>query len=92
MKKPKHYQEKFRNHFEDGIYQPETEQALERMVKVGRVSAETCLEIIEVLEADHLAKISAANGLPAPDWYAEHDRVFMPGEIGGVPTVPTMVE
>lgn len=90
------YQERFAAHFEDHIYRPETEAQLKHAVKFGNVSAQTCLEIIEIMEADRRATDADMNGLAAPDWYAECDRVFLPrplpGQIGSVVTNLSLFE
>lgn len=84
------WQDRFDTQLRDGVYEPETEQFLRNAVRVGHVSAQKCFEIINILEVDRHTKDAAMNGMTAPDWYAEHDRVFMPGEIGAVPTKATL--
>ena len=43
------------NHETEGVYRPETIEALRRLVRMGRVSEETCIEILELVEYDRLA-------------------------------------
>lgn len=43
------------NHETDGVYRPETIEALRRLVRMGRVSEETCIELLELVEYDRLA-------------------------------------
>ena len=51
---PNNFVERF-NHETDGVYRPETIEALRRLVRMGRVSEETCIELLELVEYDRLA-------------------------------------
>lgn len=43
------------NHQTEGVYRPETVVAFQRMVRIGRVSMETCIELLELVEYDRIA-------------------------------------
>lgn len=49
------------NHQTEGVYRPETVTALQRLVKMGRVSMETCVEVLELIEYDRLATQNEAD-------------------------------
>lgn len=49
------YQERLHDHLTDHPYRPETVAAIGRMCRVGRVSEQTALEFLELVEADHIA-------------------------------------
>lgn len=49
------------NHETEGVYRPETVEALRRLVRMGRVSEETCVELLELVEYDRLATAAEAD-------------------------------
>lgn len=62
------FPERLNQHFDDYPYRPETVEALGRMCRVGRMSEETCLEVLETLAADRLATELEPRGLEATGW------------------------
>lgn len=50
--KAEDYERMFYKHLTDRQYQPETVETLSRYCRLGKVSAQTAVEIMEVLEED----------------------------------------
>lgn len=99
------YIEKLNTHLEErpGLYDEGFFQYAKRVVRVGSVAASELLEILENAEASR-GRID--QGMQGMEWdqnawddqmvadrqaVTAFDRVFYPGEIGGVPTQATLV-
>lgn len=89
----KNYQQRLAEHLQE---RPECDEQvakdLGRLCRQGFMSEQKVLEVLRVVEGGRERLDQSMNGMQAPDWYAEHDRVFMPGEIGGVKTEPSSLD
>jgi hypothetical protein len=82
---------------------PETAATIGLWCRRGYVSHQKAIEFVELLEADRRSTDEEMRGMERPSWYKEYevidvvdaenmDRVFYPGEIGGVQAQPRVVK